>query len=128
MPLHHTGLLFLSATKPEARTDADGFALTLRALDVLGTRAREPYVITWRGPEAQAFWARHQADLQPGAVIDVDLTHVRAVAGTTRPVMPVLEARVQRMTYRPKQAPDADTPPAEPASLPPAAAATTAAA
>ncbi len=103
MPLQHTGLLFLSATKPDARTDADGFALTLRALDVLGARAKEPYVLTWRGPEAQAFWQQHQADLQPGAVIDVALTHVRAAAGTTRPVMPVLEARVQRLALCPKR-------------------------
>ncbi|KQR55654.1 hypothetical protein [Acidovorax sp. Leaf160] len=106
MPLQHTGFLFLSKTKPEARTEGGEFLLTLRALDVLGAMSREPYVLTWRGPEAQAFWAAHQADLQPGAVIDVSLTHVRAAAGTTRPILPVLEARVQRMVFCPKRPTD----------------------
>ncbi len=103
--MQHIGTLFLSKTKPEPGAREGQFTLDLLLLDNLGKLGKEPYRVRWSGPEAQAFWAAHSEDLTPGAVLDVELSNVRAVAGATRPVMPELRARVVRMRLLPRSAP-----------------------
>ncbi len=103
--MQHTGTLFLSKTKPETTTHEGQFALLLLLMDNLGKQGLEPYRVRWAGPEAQAFWNAHQAELTPGAPLHVELSNVRAVAGATRPVMPELRARVVRMRLLPRSAP-----------------------
>ncbi|WP_343593792.1 hypothetical protein [Paracidovorax wautersii] len=121
--MQHTGTLFLSKTKPEITTHEGQFALVLLLMDNLGKQGLEPYRVRWLGPEAEAFWHAHQADMTPGAVLDVDLTHVRAVSGATRPPMPELRARVVRMTLRPRPTTSS---PAQPPNQPPRQVATAA--
>ncbi|SFE88239.1 hypothetical protein [Paracidovorax wautersii] len=100
--MQHTGTLYLSKTKPVVTTHEGDFALLLLLMDNLGKQGLEPYRVRWTGPEAEAFWNAHHADLQPGAPLDVELSNVRAVSGATRPPMPELRARVVRMTLRPR--------------------------
>jgi hypothetical protein len=74
-----TGRLFLSRTRPCARPAADGtFGLQLYAVDRLGAHQVESWVVCWYGPEALAFWQRHQAQLVPGAVIHLTAQRMRA--------------------------------------------------
>lgn len=104
--MQHTGTLFLSKTKPETTTHEGQFALLLLLMDNLGKQGLEPYRVRWTGPEAEAFWHAHRADLVPGAVLQVELSNVRAVSGATRPPMPELRARVESMKFCPKRSPD----------------------
>lgn len=77
--MHAAGRLFLSRTRPIAKPAADGtFGLQLFALDRLGAHQVESWVVLWYGPEAQAFWQQHQAQLVPGAVIHVQTERMRA--------------------------------------------------
>lgn len=104
--MQHTGTLFLSKTKPETTTHEGQFALVLLLMDNLGKQGLEPYRVRWTGPEAEAFWNTHRADLVPGAVLQVELSNVRAFTGTTYPPMPELRARVVSMKYCPKRSPE----------------------
>lgn len=102
--MQHTGNLFLGHTKPVAdRNDAGDFQLTLLLIDNLGHLGKEAYRVRWTGPEANAFWSAHRDDLVPGAIVYVELTHLRAHVGTTRPPLPELRARVARATYCPRR-------------------------
>ena len=58
--MQHTGLLFLSKTRPLAGMASDGaFQLQLFALDRIGTHQVEPWRLLWAGPEAQRFYPQH---------------------------------------------------------------------
>lgn len=74
-----TGKLFLSRTRPVAKTTADGtFGLQLFAVDRIAEHQVEGWVVMWYGPEAKAFWLQAQAQLVPGAVIHVKTQRMRA--------------------------------------------------
>lgn len=99
-----TGTLFMSKTRPEVgRNDQGQFRLVLRLLDNLGTEGMEAYQVRWLGPEAEAFWNAQRNNLVPGAVLDVELTHLRAHTGATRPPIPELRGRVVRAQVIPKR-------------------------
>ena len=73
------GRLFLSRTRPIAQPAADGtFGLQLYALDRMATHQVESWVVAWYGPEAHAFWQHAQAQLVPGAVVQVQVQRMRA--------------------------------------------------
>lgn len=94
--MHATGRLFLSRTRPTARTAADGtFGLQLYAVDRIATHQTESWVVCWYGPEASAFWQQHQAQLVPGAAIHVDTHHFRA--HQMRGCVPEIHARAARV-------------------------------
>lgn len=103
--MHHTGTLFMSKTRPEIGLADGAFALTLLLLDNLGAAGKEAYRVRWTGPQAQAFWQAHQGDLVPGAVLRVELEHLRAHVGAIHPPMPELRARVISAEICPKRPP-----------------------
>lgn len=101
--MRHTGYVFLAKAKPVAETTEDGtFRLTLCVMDDVGHGRREGYRVRWEGPEARAFWQRHQHDLQPGAVLDAQLENVRIHMGANFNARPELHARVITLTYCPR--------------------------
>lgn len=86
MPTITTGVFFLRKTYAvEAVRDAQGFRLTLRLLDRSQPGQTEAYVVTWRGDEAQAWYAAHGAQLRPGVPLEVSLQSPRSypVPGST---------------------------------------------
>lgn len=102
--MHANGTLFMSNTKPEVgRDDSDQFRLVLRLIDNQGRGAMEAYQVRWLGPEAEAFWHAERHNLVAGAVLDVELTHLRAHVGATRPPIPELRGRVVRARVIPKR-------------------------
>lgn len=104
--MHHTGTLYMSKARPETGTgDGGAFQLTLQLIDNLGTHAKQVYRVRWEGPEAAAFWQRHQADLQPGAILRAELQHLRVHVGATYPPLPELRARAKTLEICPKRLP-----------------------
>lgn len=99
-----TGTLFMGNTKPEVgRDDSGQFRLVLRLIDNMGRDGMEAYQVRWLGPEAEAFWNDQRANLVPGAIVDVELSHLRAHVGATRPPIPELRGRVVRAQVIPKR-------------------------
>lgn len=81
-----TGVFFLrKAYGVEVAHDAQGFKLTLRLLDRSQPGAVEAYVVTWRGEEAQAWYAAHGAQLRAGIPLEISLRNPRSfpVPGST---------------------------------------------
>ena len=78
--MHHTGLLFLSKTRPLAGMASDGaFQLQLFALDRIGPHQVEPWRLLWCGPKAQLFHAQHgEAGPGAGTALRVQCTPARA--------------------------------------------------
>lgn len=78
--MHHTGLLFLSKTRPLAGTASNGaFQLQLFALDRIGPHQAEPWRLLWCGPKAQLFHAQHgEAGPGAGTALRVQCTNARA--------------------------------------------------
>lgn len=103
--MQHTGYVYLGKTLPKVeRTDSGQFRLVLVVLDNMEhTRGKERYHLRWTGPEAAAFWQAHQADLVPGAILDVQLTDVRVHTGTSWPPLPELRADIVTATYCPRR-------------------------
>ena len=105
--LRHTGTMFLSRTKPEAGTAANGaFQLQLLLFDRLGPGVVEPWRVAWSGPEADDFWQQHQADLQPGAVLQVSLERARIHLMFSNPPRCEIHARVVRAELVPTRLAD----------------------
>ncbi len=101
--MQHIGTLYLAKRKPEMGRAEDGsFTLTLSLIDNLGDGRKEQYRARWSGPEAQAFWSAHQSDLQPGAILRGELSHVHVHTGNTYPPHPELRARIVTLTHCPK--------------------------
>ena len=119
-----TGTFFLSKQRPTAATDSAGaFRLELVLVDNLGRNPatgrdeKEAYRVRWAGPEAQAFWATHQADLTPGAPLHAELEHLRAHPGpAVFPPIPELRGRVLRLRLLPRRAPSQHAHANEPAT------------
>lgn len=104
--MQHIGTLFLAKRKPETgRADDGAFTLTLSLIDNLGDGRKEQYRARWTGPDAQAFWQAHENDLQPGAILRAELSHVCIHSGATYPNVPELRARIVSLEYRPKAQP-----------------------
>lgn len=103
--MQHIGFVYLGKALPVIeRTDAGQFRLVLVVLDnMANTRGKERYHVRWTGPEAEAFWLTHQADLVPGAILDVVLADVRVHTGATWPPLPELRADVVTATYCPRR-------------------------
>ena len=101
--MQHIGTLYLAKRKPETGRAEDGsFTLTLSLIDNLGDGRKEQYRTRWSGPAAQAFWDDHQNDLQPGAILRAELSHVCVHLGSGYGVPPELRARVVTLAYLPK--------------------------
>lgn len=101
----YTGTLYLPKHgRPTTSTTAAGFQLLLPLRDRLGPMRVEPWLAVWTGPEAQAFWQAHQADLEPGTPLAVTLTHLRphGTAGKYREA-PEIHAQVASCTLAPKR-------------------------
>ena len=81
--MHHTGLLFLGKTRPQAGTASNGaFQLQLLALDRIGTHQVEPWRLLWAGPDAQHFYQQHgSAGPGAGTALRVQCTSARAHQG-----------------------------------------------
>lgn len=94
------GTFYLRKQQPvEATADERGFRLTLRLLDRQGPGAVEPYVATWRGPEAKAWWARHAQELTPGTPLQLQLHNPRSFTGPRG--QPETHASVVRLELAP---------------------------
>lgn len=101
--LRHTGMMFLSRTKPEAGPAANGdFQLQLLLFDRLGPGVVEPWRVAWAGPDADHFWQQHRADLQPGAVLQVTLERARIHLMLCSPPRCEIQARVVTAKLVPK--------------------------
>lgn len=117
--MHHTGTLFMGRQRPTVDKDSDGaFRLELVLVDNQGRHPRsgkeikEGYRVQWAGPEAQAFWEAHKADLTPGAPLHVELERLRAHPGPqTFPPLPELRGHVLRLQPLPRRASGAPTTP-----------------
>lgn len=117
--MHHTGTLFMSKQRPTVDTDSAGaFRVELVLVDNLGRNPqtgkdiKEAYRVKWTGPEAQAFWAAHSADLTAGAPLDVALEHLRAHPGPQAfPPMPELRGRVLHLRLLPRRTSSTPTTP-----------------
>jgi hypothetical protein len=76
-----TGMFFLARQRPVADRAQDGaFRLTMRVKDNQGQFRVEPYLVTWTGEAAQAWWEAHQAALAPGRALRMELHNPRAAA------------------------------------------------
>ncbi len=96
--MRHTGMLFLSRTHPLAGPARCGtFQLQLLAYDRIGPHQTEPWRIVWTGIAAKRFWDQHEAALQPGAVLRVELEAARTHALYSRPPSAEIHARVVSM-------------------------------
>ena len=90
MPTLTSGLFFVGRASPArpaaiAHREDDGtFALTLRVVDNQGPRALEPYLVRWRGHEAEAWWSAH-GPLKAGDALQLELVNPRAHAGLRVP-------------------------------------------
>lgn len=99
-----TGTLFMSKTRPEvSRGEQNQFQLVLLLMDNQGAKRIEAYRVRWVGPEAEAFWNAQRNNLVPGAIVEVELTHLRAFTGATYPPLPELRGRVVRAAVIPKR-------------------------
>lgn len=73
------GLFFLQKAKPLATRAANGeFALRLFAVDRIGSLQVEPWELLVPGELGEAFWARHQAQLVPGAAVRASVDRIRS--------------------------------------------------
>jgi hypothetical protein len=97
MPTVTTGTFFLTRHKPvEHDTTPDGnFRLTLRAIDRQGPGRSEPYVLTWTGPQAALWFNEHQAELQPGRGLVLEVHNPRSMPGRVAPETHASVARCQ---------------------------------
>lgn len=78
MSLFSTTLYLSSKTKPQARVADDGvFVLNLLTYAPIHGRIRDAWRLLFAGPQAQAWWQAHGADLVPGAELLVDVDLVR---------------------------------------------------
>lgn len=104
--MRHLGTMYLAKAKPIADKAADGtFQLTLALVDNQGENRKEGYRVRWEGPAAQAFWDAHRAELLPGAICRVELSHLRQHMGSAYPFAPELRARVVSLEICPKRSP-----------------------
>lgn len=109
--MHHTGTLYMSKQRPTTGTEANGeFRLELVLVDNLGRNPhtqrdeKEAYRVRWAGPQAQAFWAAHGANLAAGTPLRVELTRLRAQPGpNARPPIPELCARANHIEMLPRR-------------------------
>lgn len=102
--MRHLGTMYLAKAKPVADKAADGtFQLTLALVDNMGDGRKEGYRVRWDGPAAQAFWDAHRAELLPGAICRVELSHLRQHMGSAYPYVPELRARVVSLEICPKR-------------------------
>jgi hypothetical protein len=99
------GTLFLSKTPPQTSRAADGcFQLMLFAVDRIATHQVERWVVIYRGPEAEAFWAAHSDQLQPGRGISLTSNRVRShVLGRSAPEIHALASQLQLLSPQPAQ-------------------------
>ena len=112
--MHHTGTLYVGRQRPTVDTDQTGaFRLELVLVDNMGRNPhtgrdeKEAYRVRWSGPQAQAFWSAHRADLTPGTPLAAELERLRAHPGPTAyPPVPELRARVKKLEILPKRTPD----------------------
>ena len=115
--MQHTGTLFMSKTRPIVAKGADGsFRLELALVDNMGRNPhngrdeKEAYRVRWIGPEAQAFWDAHKADLPAGTPLHAELERLRVHPGPqTFPPLPELRGYVVRLQLAPRRAASAPT-------------------
>lgn len=106
--MRHTGQLFLSRQRPLAAPARCGtFQLQLLAYDRIGPHQTEPWRIVWTGIAAKRFWQKHEADLNPGAVLNVTLEAARTHTLHTRPPTAEVQAHVVSMALEPSPQPTA---------------------
>ena len=111
--MHHTGTLYMSKQLPVTGTERDGsFRLELVLVDNMGRNPftgkedRETYRVRWAGPEAQAFWAAHQADLTSGTPLRAELQRLRGHVDTSiYPPRSELQCRAKNIEMVPKRSP-----------------------
>lgn len=73
-----SGMLFLGKRGATAGHLADGtFYLLMFAHDRISAHRLEPWLLRWDGPEAEAFWQAHRADLTPGTPLNIKATRLR---------------------------------------------------
>lgn len=102
MPTTVNALMFVPKARPQVAVAADGtFQLTMRLLDRLGPGRTEAWLAHWTGPEAMAWWNQHQAELQPGTPMRVQLTCPR-IHFDRNARCPEIHARLQHIEFAPR--------------------------
>lgn len=105
MTMRAQGVLYMSRTQPLATRAANGrWQLTLLLMDRIAPLRVEPWFVSWAGPEAEAWWRDHEADLTPGTPLQVTACDIRAMARNGR--APQTHARLLacRLVPRPQPA------------------------
>ncbi|MGJ7544607.1 hypothetical protein [Variovorax sp. LT1R16] len=101
MPTLTSGRFFVGRQAATPQVEQDGtFSLTLRVVDNQGLHANEPYLVRWRGAEAQAWWAAN-GPLRPGAALQLELLNPRAQLGLR---VPEIHAQVSSCRLLPPRA------------------------
>lgn len=109
--MHHTGTLFVMKQRPTPGAEPGGaFHLDLALVDNMGRNPhngrdeKTAYRVRWVGPEAQAFWTTHKANLTAGTPLHVELERLRVHPGPqTFPPMPELRGYVVRLAFAPRR-------------------------
>lgn len=113
MPTLTSGRFFVGRQAATTQVEQDGtFSLTLRVVDNQGLHANEPYLVRWRGPEAQAWWTEN-GPLGAGAALQLELLNPRAQLGLR---VPEIHAQVSACRLLPPRAAAAQQQPAAQAS------------
>jgi len=105
MPTTTLGLFFVgrdSGTQKAYSTHVDDdkqFVLKLRVVDNQGTRRIEPYVVRWKGSEAQAWWNTH-GPLKAGDALSLELVNPRSFPGLRAPEIHADIARCRLLPAR----------------------------
>lgn len=95
-----TGTLYISKTRPLATTAADGvFQLQLFTVDRIDVHMAERWVLMLKGAAARDFWEAHQAQLVPGAGIEVTTDRMRSFV--LRGCAPEIHARASSIKLAP---------------------------
>ena len=103
--IHHT--LFLAKERPlVTRTSAGDFALQMLCMDALDNGGREPWRITWVGPEAATWWSLHGDSLKPGQPLDVRADRIRAHITVRAPEIHARVLSLQLSAWRHQPRPD----------------------
>ena len=110
----YSNQLFLSRkTKPRGMTAKDGgFGLLLLAYSKPHAKSivLVPWRLLWSGDDALGFWCHSGATLTPGAVVEVELTGLVLLDGSSKNCSPEMRAQVNSLQVVPKAPKSKDNP------------------
>ena len=90
-------------TRPRATTAKDGtFCVQLVAYSNPAHGTLVPWRLSWFGDDALGFWCQSGTNLDPGALLQVSLTHLVLIDGSGRGESPEIHAHINSLQVLPK--------------------------